>query len=304
MAQRIIKFDGVENGALLSGLEAPHVRRIAKGCGVMVAMVEGGLKIEGRSEQVEKALAAFARIGADLAAGGTLENRLLDAAITFACHNPDRFKARNLGKTAVKVAPAEEGSAISRSAGQARYVRAMDTHELVLCSGPAGTGKTHLAMAVALACLERGRMKRLILSSPLPGDLSRAGIPLRAAWQSLASIAGEERLTAMLDAGQVGAGPIGELRGQTLKDSFVFLEDAHAATLGELRLFMTRLGQGSKFVLAGDAGDHLATDGWKAVCAALQEVGGLSVVTMDDGDIARHPLIAGILRSINAYQPS
>ena len=270
----------------------------------MIAMVDGGLKIEGRTEQVERALAAFARIGADLAAGGSLENRLIDAAINFASHNPDRFKARNLGKTVVKEAPVEEGSAVSRSAGQARYVRAMDSHELVLCDGPTGTGKTHLAMAVALACLERGRMKRLILSSPLAGDLSRSGVPLRAAWQSLASIAGEERLAALLDAGQVVSSAIGDLRGQTLKDSFVFLDDAHVGELGELRQFMTRLGQGSKLVLAGEAGDHLATDGWKALCAALKDTAGISVVTMNEGDIARHPLIAAVLRSLEGIQPA
>lgn len=302
MAQKTLKFDGVENGRHLSALEASHVRRLAKGCGVMIAMVDGGLKIEGRSEQVERALAAFSRIGTDLASGGSLENRLIEAAITFACHSPDKFKARNLGKAAIKDAPADDGVAIWRSAGQARYVRAMDSHELVICDGPAGTGKTHLAMAVALACLERGCMKTLVLSSPVPGDLLRAGVPLRAAWQSLAAIAGEERLTALLDARQVVALPIEELRGQTLKDSFVFLDDAHAGDLGQLRMFMTRLGQGSRLVLAGDGADYLATDGWKTLCAALKRASGLAVVTLEDSDIARHPLIATLLRSLNEFQ--
>ncbi|MEZ4239534.1 MAG: PhoH family protein [Myxococcota bacterium] len=151
----------------------------------------------------------------------------------------------------------------ARSAGQRRYVEQLRSHQLVFGVGPAGTGKTYLAMAVAVAALKRGQVRRLILTRPaveageklvfLPGDLSEKVDPyLRPLYDALEDMMPVERVEKMLEKGVIEVAPLAFMRGRTLSHAFVVLDEAQNTTREQMKMFLTRLGEGSRMVITGD----------------------------------------------------
>jgi phosphate starvation-inducible PhoH-like protein len=192
---------------------------------------------------------------------------------------------------------------------QQRLMDAIDAHSVVAALGPAGTGKTYLAIAKAVESLEESRVGRIVLSRPaveageslgfLPGDLQDKLAPyLRPLYDALTERLGTKRLKALLAEGTIEIAPVAYMRGRTLNDCFVVIDEAQNCTYGQLKMLLTRLGWRSTMVLTGDPDqtDLLSgLSGLGEIANRLEQVPEIQVVRLGDGDIVRHPLVASML---------
>lgn len=208
-----------------------------------------------------------------------------------------------------------KGKAIRvKTIGQREYLEKMKRNDLVFAIGPAGTGKTYLAVVMAVHALKKGFVKRVILTRPaveagenlgfLPGDLKEKVDPyLRPLYDALHDVLGVEHTTRLIDRGVIEIAPLAYMRGRTLDDAFVILDEAQNTTRAQMKMFLTRLGFGSKMVITGDKTQIDLPKGAKSGLIEaeqkLQQVKGIGMVYLDQTDVVRHPLVA---RIIEAYE--
>jgi phosphate starvation-inducible PhoH-like protein len=208
-----------------------------------------------------------------------------------------------------------KGKAIRvKTLGQRQYVSAIKKNDLVFGIGPAGTGKTYLAVVMAVAALRAGKVKRIILTRPaveageslgfLPGDLKEKVDPyLRPLYDALNDVLGAEHTQRLIERGTIEIAPLAYMRGRTLDDSFVILDEAQNTTPAQMKMFLTRLGFGSKMVITGDVTQVDLPKGIKSglrvVQEILREVNGISFAILEQSDVVRHPLVQKI---IHAYE--
>ncbi len=195
------------------------------------------------------------------------------------------------------------------STTQQALLDAIDERSVVVALGPAGTGKTYLAIAKAVEAMEAGRAGRIVLSRPaveageslgfLPGDLNEKLAPyLRPLYDALTERLGTKRLKALLAEGVIEIAPVAYMRGRTLNDCFIVIDEAQNCTYSQLKMLLTRLGWRSTMILTGDPDQtDLLTgmSGLRDIGDRLDKVEGISVVRLSDADIVRHPLVAGML---------
>ena len=271
-------------------------------------IVEGETADVGRSEKVLEQLTALMRGGYKLAKGDVRTATQLvaqDDAVELA----DYF-LRGGAKTAGKK------QVMPKSVNQRRYLEAIDKHDIVFGIGPAGTGKTYLAMAQAVSFLVAKRVSRIILARPaveageklgfLPGDLQEKVNPyLRPLYDALYDMMEIERADRMLERGTIEVAPIAFMRGRTLNDAFVILDEAQNTTSEQMKMFLTRLGYGSKAVITGDVTQiDLPTARQSGLLEAMKVVGkveGIAFVHFDEKDVVRHPLVQQIVKAYEAY---
>lgn len=196
-----------------------------------------------------------------------------------------------------------------RSDGQQELMEAIDNFSLTLAIGPAGTGKTYLAIAKAVEALESGRIERIILSRPameageslgyLPGDMNDKMAPyLRPLYDALGDRLGGKRVRQLLDEGTIEIAPVGFMRGRTLNNSFVVIDEAQNCTYGQLKMLLSRLGWHSTMVVTGDPDQSDLLDGMSGlaqIADKLDLVPNIAVIRLAQGDIVRHPLVAEML---------
>ena len=200
-----------------------------------------------------------------------------------------------------------------KTIGQSHYIRAMRKSDLVFGIGPAGTGKTYLAVVMAVTALKNGKVKRIILTRPaveageslgfLPGDLKEKVDPyLRPLYDALHDILGAEHTLRLIDRGTIEIAPLAYMRGRTLDDAFVILDEAQNTTHAQMKMFLTRLGFNSKMVITGDKTQVDLPKGAKSGLIVAEEilenVKGITFIQFEESDVVRHPLVAKI---INAY---
>ncbi|MBI1215091.1 MAG: AAA family ATPase [Alphaproteobacteria bacterium] len=199
-----------------------------------------------------------------------------------------------------------------RSEGQKRLMEAMQSHNLVFAIGPAGTGKTYLAVTAAVEAFEKGKVERIILSRPaveagekigfLPGDLQDKMAPyLRPLYDALNDRMGLKRLKQCIEIGEIEIAPIGYMRGRTLNNAFVVIDEAQNCTYGQIKMIVSRLGWNSTMVITGDPDQSDLLDGisgLKQMSEKLAKVDGIAVEGLRDTDIVRHPLVAKMLEVI------
>ena len=205
---------------------------------------------------------------------------------------------------------------LPKSVNQRRYLDAIEQHDIVFGIGPAGTGKTYLAMAQAVAFLIAKRVSRIILARPaveageklgfLPGDLQEKVNPyLRPLYDALFDMMEFERADRLLELGSIEVAPIAFMRGRTLNDAFVILDEAQNTTSEQMKMFLTRLGYGSKAVITGDITQiDLPTARQSGLVEAMKVVGnveGISFIHFDEKDVVRHPLVQQIVKAYEAY---
>jgi len=205
-------------------------------------------------------------------------------------------------------------SVIPRSKKQKEYVRSLKTRQIVMSLGPAGTGKTYLAVAVALSMLLEKKVERIILSRPaveageklgfLPGDMKDKIDPyLRPLYDSLYDLLDYDKIQRKIESGSIEIAPLAFMRGRTLKNSFAILDEAQNATETQIKMFLTRIGENSKLVVNGDPSQvDLANknhSGLVKSCAILKNIKEISIITFDHQDVMRHPLVTKI---VEAYQ--
>jgi phosphate starvation-inducible protein PhoH and related proteins len=196
-----------------------------------------------------------------------------------------------------------------RTPGQGVLMEAIRTHNLVLALGPAGTGKTYLAIAAAVEAFEKGRVERIVLSRPaveagekigfLPGDIQDKMAPyLRPLYDALNDRMGLKRLKAAIDSGEIEIAPIAYMRGRTLNNAFVVIDEAQNCTYGQIKMIASRLGWNSTMVITGDPDQSDLLDGVSGLsemARKLDAVEGIAVRRLKDVDIVRHPLVAKML---------
>jgi phosphate starvation-inducible protein PhoH and related proteins len=252
--------------------------------------------------------------------------RVLDAAVDGAHITPDDVTLA-LSDAHVDRAPAVPATLLRshrgrevrpRTPGQRRFVSAIEDSTLTFGIGPAGTGKTYLAVVMAVRALKRRDVARVILSRPaveagerlgfLPGDLREKFDPyMRPLFDVLAEMLDETVVNKYMERGTLEVAPLAFMRGRTLADSFVILDEAQNATDDQLKMFLTRLGNASKMVVTGDvtqidlpAGQR---SGLRAAATRLRPIDDVSVVELDETDVVRHPLVAKIVRAYATTSP-
>lgn len=203
-----------------------------------------------------------------------------------------------------------------RSPAQAKYIEALKRDELVIGLGPAGTGKTYLAVAVAVLMLIEGKVDRLILSRPaveagerlgfLPGDMRDKVDPyLRPLYDALHDMFTAEQIERKIEAGEIEVAPLAFMRGRTLRNAFVILDEAQNCTRMQMKMFLTRLGENSRMAVTGDPGQSdlpgLQVSGLRDAVDILDGVEGVSIMRFTDADVVRHPLVGRIVRAYDTH---
>jgi len=223
-------------------------------------------------------------------------------------------KNKSTVQTLEEVIKTPKRSVIPRSKKQKEYVRALKTSPIVMSLGPAGTGKTYLAVAAALSMLLEKKVERIILSRPaveageklgfLPGDMKDKIDPyLRPLYDSLYDLLDYDKIQRKIESGEIEIAPLAFMRGRTLKNSFAILDEAQNATQTQIKMFLTRIGENSKLVVNGDPSQidlpNKNQSGLIKSQAVLKEIKEISIINFDHKDVMRHPLVTKI---VEAYQ--
>ncbi|WOV88819.1 PhoH family protein [Sporosarcina oncorhynchi] len=219
-----------------------------------------------------------------------------------------------------EIARTAKGKAIrAKTIGQREYVQAIRKNDLVYCIGPAGTGKTYLAVVLAIQALKTGSVKRIILTRPaveageslgfLPGDLKEKVDPyLRPLYDALHDVLGAEHTERLMERGTIEIAPLAYMRGRTLDDAFVILDEAQNTTKAQMKMFLTRLGFGSKMVITGDKTQIDLPRGIESGLIAsesiLKNVKEIHFQYLEQGDVVRHPIVAKIIEAYENEQSS
>ncbi len=206
----------------------------------------------------------------------------------------------------------------AKTIGQRRYVHGIRANDLIFAIGPAGTGKTYLAVVLAVQALKNGHVKKIILTRPaveageslgfLPGDLKEKVDPyLRPLYDALHDVLGLEQTNRFIERGTIEVAPLAYMRGRTLDEAFVILDEAQNTTKAQMKMFLTRLGFGSKMIITGDKTQidlpRGAESGLIAAEKVLQGVPGIHVQYLERGDVVRHPLVSKIIEAYENQPP-
>ncbi len=298
-----------ERLANLAGPFDGHLRQIELRLGVEIANRGNIFRVTGPDAAVARAEKLLRELYAESADeifdGHAINLRLNDAA-------GDTASSEDYAPQEVTVR-VKRGTVRGRSANQAKYLHAIATHDINIGIGPAGTGKTFLAVAMAVEALNESRVQRLILVRPaveageklgfLPGDLTQKVDPyLRPLYDALYEMLGVEKVVKLLEKNVIEIAPLAYMRGCTLNDAFVILDEAQNTSIEQMKMFLTRIGFGSTAVVTGDLTQidlpKHQKSGLKDALDVLHGVEGISVTFFESRDVVRHPLVA---RIVNAY---
>jgi phosphate starvation-inducible PhoH-like protein len=309
-----------EDNRLLPSLYGEHDRNLARieaQLGVSMATRGNRIAISGPAGAVEIARAALTALYDRLKRGLEVDQHEIDAAIRLARDaeagqdGPSLFGPLATEDLALRT---RKRHVTPRSPAQADYVRAMHSHDLVFGLGPAGTGKTYLAVAMAVTMMLKGRIDRLVLSRPaveagerlgfLPGDLKEKVDPyLRPLYDALYDMLPGDQVMNRLQSGDIEVAPLAFMRGRTLSNCFVILDEAQNTSPVQMKMFLTRLGENSRMVVTGDltqvdlpAG---ARSGLTDAIETLSGVEGIAAIRFTEADVVRHPLVT---RMVKAYE--
>src|SRR5450432_3225515 len=301
----------IADTAVLLALSGPNnelLKALGEESGVGVGLRGNSILLAGEPDRVALA-ERFLGEAASLIRGGTeLDANDCIRGLRTLRSDPS-FKLRDLFDEVVLVTPRHR-PITPKGLAQKKYIEALRTHDLTFCIGPAGTGKTYLAMAMAVNGLVTRAYKRISLARPaveageklgfLPGDLAEKVNPyLRPLYDALHDMLEFDKVDQMRERGQIAVAPLAFMRGRTLTDSFVILDEAQNATSEQMRMFLTRLGFGSKAVVTGDITQtdlpHGARSGLREARELLTGVDGISFCPFTDVDVVRHPLVQKIV---------
>jgi len=267
-------------------------------------------KVSGEDESVKRTLSALNAM-ADLHAQGTaLDDQSIGYCINMA-QTGDVDKVKNFNSDLVLLTA--KGKPIrSKTFGQTEYLKAISKNSITFGIGPAGTGKTYLAVAMAVKAFKAGQISRIILTRPaveageklgfLPGDLQNKVDPyLRPLYDGLFDMIGPETFQKLMEKGVIEVAPLAYMRGRTLDDSFIILDEAQNTTKEQMKMFLTRMGNGSKIVVTGDVTQiDLPADkksGLKDAISILKNIDDIAIIRLTEKDVVRHKLVQDIVRA-------
>jgi len=312
MATETLHFENARIAQQLFSNDLRNLQMLDDELAVKATSRDGWIRLEGPAEAIDRAKHLFQNLESSLKAGSPVRNREFAYALNV---------VKNEGVATLKSLFAERIQTSTKKAhvtpktvGQKKYVDAIRQHDVTIGVGPAGTGKTYLAMAMAVAALREEKVSRIILTRPaveagealgfLPGDLYEKIAPyLRPLHDALHDMLPPDEIQRHTERGTIEIAPLAYMRGRTLNNAFIILDEAQNSTTEQMFMFLTRLGHGSKAVITGDLTQidlppH-KNSGLLEAFRALQKVDGIAIVEFQKRDVVRHPLVQ---RIISAYE--
>lgn len=311
MEQEKIVLPTNEVAKKIFGQHDQNLKLIEEEFGVDVFARGNQVQVEGNKKDVKKVVKLFEELNKITGKNHTLDQQEMEYAIELAVE--DKFDLEEVYSDVVQVT--YQGEKIKpKTLGQKIYIDAIRSHDIVFGIGPAGTGKTYLAVVMAVNALMTNQVSRIVLTRPaieagenlgfLPGDLQEKVDPyLRPLYDSLYDVLGTQKVTELLEQDIIEIAPLAYMRGRTLKNSFVILDEAQNTTSAQMKMFLTRLGVNSKAVINGDITQvdlpsHNAS-GLAEVRTTLKDIEGIEFVYLTNKDVVRHRLVKEI---IDAYE--
>jgi len=310
MFEQTVQFDRMEHAVGLFGNFDENIRLIEREFNVSIVSRGSDIKVKGEPEDVAHAVMAINTLLIMLNKGEPLNDQNVRYCISMVREGTsDRMES--LLKECVCIT--SRGKPVKpKTLGQSRYCEAIDSNTITIGIGPAGTGKTYLAVAMAVAAFRAGTINRIILTRPaveageklgfLPGDLQQKVDPyLRPLYDALFDMLGAETFQRYQERGAIEVAPLAYMRGRTLDDSFIILDEAQNTSREQMKMFLTRLGFNSKMVVNGDATQIDLPDGRKSglmeLSRLLKGIDDIAIVTFDERDVVRHKLVQDIIKA-------
>ncbi|AGK54964.1 PhoH family protein [Bacillus sp. 1NLA3E] len=303
-----VKLNNQNEAITLFGNSDANLKVIEQELQVSIITRGESLTISGPAEQLELAAKVINKLIEVIKKGITISQRDVSYAVGMVMKGTLDYFGELYEEEITKNA---KGKSIRvKTFGQRHYVTSIKENDLVFGIGPAGTGKTYLAVVMAVNALKNGQVKRIILTRPaveageslgfLPGDLKEKVDPyLRPLYDALHDVLGMEHTLRMIERGTIEIAPLAYMRGRTLDDAFAILDEAQNTTHAQMKMFLTRLGFGSKMVITGDRTQIDLPKGVKSGLIEaeniLKDVKGVSIVYLEASDVVRHPLVAKII---------
>lgn len=309
-----LKVQNINSTISLFGKFDENIRMIEKEFCVNILNRNDEIKINGDAQGVDKSLKVILKLLEILDKGEEITTQTVSYNIELAKDNKEEDINDIIGDV---ICVTSKGKQIrSKTSGQKKYVESMKKNDVVFGIGPAGTGKTYLAIAIAVAFLRNKKVSRIILTRPaveageklgyLPGDLQEKINPyLRPLYDALYDILGMETFQKYMENGVIEVAPLAYMRGRTLDDSFIILDEAQNTTPEQMKMFLTRFGFGSRVVVTGDVTQvDLGRDkvsGLRQVMNILKGIEGIDFIYLSDRDVVRHRLVMEIIRAYKKY---
>ena len=318
-AEYSLNFD---DAAFANELFGPHnagLNLLAERAGLHIASRGGTVTIRGEEGRAGMAQNLLVQLYALIKSGTRLQPRDIDHAWTMLEQRPDA-DLKHIFKDAVFSSPLRK-TVVAKSLNQRAYVDSLREKDMTFAVGPAGTGKTYLAVAVALSMLLSKRVRRIILTRPaveagerlgfLPGDMAEKVNPyLRPLYDALHDMLDMEKVAGMMESGVIEIAPLAFMRGRTLNDAFIILDEAQNTTPEQMKMFVTRLGFGSRMAITGDITQidlpslpgGAKRSGLVEALDVLKDLEGIGIIRFEKADVIRHPLVGRIVQAYDGYQ--
>ncbi len=308
----------VERAGLITGLFGEldgNIRLVEEEYGVSVVLRDSEIRITGEDMSAESALKALSAMERLAEKGNPLNEQSIRYVFSMVADNEEE-RIGELAEGCICVT-ASGRQVRPKTLGQKRYIEAISSSTVTVGVGPAGTGKTYLAVAMAIAAFKAKQINRIIITRPaveageklgfLPGDLQQKVDPyLRPLYDALFDMLGAERFSHCQERGDIEVAPLAYMRGRTLDDSFIILDEAQNTTNEQMKMFLTRLGNNSKIVVTGDVTQIDLPDGkrsgLKEVVKILKGIKGIEIVKFDGRDVVRHRLVKEIISAYERYE--
>jgi phosphate starvation-inducible protein PhoH and related proteins len=315
MPTETLHFENARLAQQLYNNEPRNLQSLEDQLGVKATSREGWIKLEGEADAIERARQLFLLLESSLKAGTPVRNREFSHALSILRHE-GASTLKDLMSDRIQTSEKKPG-VTAKTVGQKSYIDAIRRHDVTFGIGPAGTGKTYLAVAMALTALREGKVSRLILTRPaveagealgfLPGDLYEKIMPyLRPLHDALHDMLPAEDIQKHTERGTIEIAPLAYMRGRTLNNAFIILDEAQNSTTEQMFMFLTRLGMSSKAVVTGDETQidlpaHKRS-GLLEAHRALRHIDGIAIVEFTRRDIVRHPLVQRIIAAYEEHR--
>ncbi len=310
MSELTIQLDSRDEAVLLFGSRDRYLREIRDALGVQLVARGDTIIVKGKDEQLAQTERVFVQLRQMLHHQGHLSTENVRTVLEVVQQGGDRL---DTASPTPEKAPAAAGRFVRpRTDGQARYVRAMREHDMTLCVGPAGTGKTYLAVGMAVSLLRAGTVKKIVLVRPaveagerlgfLPGDMVAKVNPyLRPLFDALNDMMDAEAVKRYMDSDIIEIVPLAFMRGRTLNQAVIILDEGQNTTVAQMKMFLTRMGEGSKIIVTGDVTQvdlpKQTRSGLSDAVHRLGDIEQIALVYLDENDIVRHALVQRVLRA-------
>ena len=314
-----LEYENARIAQSLYGGDTKLLRELESRLGVRTTARDGWIRLEGEKPALDRARAVFDQLHDAVKQGIAIQRHEFHQALdSVSANGTPAEPLSSLLETKIHCSP-RKPPVVPRTAGQKAYVHAIQNHDITFGIGPAGTGKTYLAVACAVAALKQEKIKRIVLTRPaveagealgfLPGDLEEKILPyLRPLYDALNDLLEADELQKLMTRNVIEIAPLAYMRGRTLGNSFVILDEAQNTTAEQMLMFLTRLGVGSRCVVTGDVTQidlpRNKLSGLVEAAAALRDVKGIAMHFFSEKDVVRHPLVQSIVLAYKDHRGS